>query len=304
MIEYVAPAPAVTYVVPSQQLSPVYTTTTVTADDNFDMTGLVYPQFSSTAVEPVAPHVVVSLPPLEEFTELVSNQVHQKQIAAGETTENIAEIHVVHEHVIIQEILLVVDSLPPVEEFTAPVFQHVHQEQLITEEMTHNIHENLVMRDQVIVQDIPEVIERKQDPSVFVTAPMTETAPVVAEDVQSVQVGDIISDNFTDEEFAQALVPLDTAISQYLGNLNAMNDQVSSHERTLDEARRKLDSRKCTKCQRRQLENDLASASNMVQCERDKITEVKCNLSSALRQRQCLLALQSPDHSKRRRLTE
>ena len=138
----------------------------------------------------------------------------------------------------------------------------------------------------------------------LVTAPMTEAAPVVAEDVQSVQVGDIISDNFTDEEIAQAMVPLGTAISQYLGNLKSMNARVSSLERTLEEARCKLDSRKCTKYQRRQLEDDLASASDMVQFERDRITEVKCSLSSALRQRQCLLALRSPYHSKRRRLTE
>ena len=45
------------------------------------------------------------------------------------------------------------------------------------------------MQDQAIVQDIPEVVERIQEPPVFVTAPMTETAPVVAEDVQSDQVG-------------------------------------------------------------------------------------------------------------------
>ena len=71
VIEYSAPAVAVTYVVPSQQLPPVYTTTTVTTDDNLDMTGLVYTQFSSTAVDPSASHVVVSLPSLEEFTEPV-----------------------------------------------------------------------------------------------------------------------------------------------------------------------------------------------------------------------------------------
>ena len=168
--------------------------------------------------------------------------------------------------------------------------------------MTQNVVENPAMQDQVIVQDIPEVVEWVQEPPVFVTAPMIEAAPVVAEDVQSAHVGDIIVD-----EFAQALVPLDTAISQCLGCFKSMNDQVSSHERTLEVARCKLDSRilnRCTKHERRQLENDLASASNMVQCERDKITEVKSNLSSALRQRQCLLALRSPDHSKRRRLTE
>ena len=72
VIECVAPAPAVTYVVPSQQLPPVYSTTTVTTD-------LVYPQFSSTTVEPYAPCVVDSLLPLEEFTEPVYDQVHQEQ---------------------------------------------------------------------------------------------------------------------------------------------------------------------------------------------------------------------------------
>ena len=87
VIQYIAPALAVTYVVPNQQLPPVYTTTTVTTDDNFNMTGLVYPQFSSTAVEPFPPHVVGPLPPLEEFSEPVFSQVHQEQIAAGEMTE-------------------------------------------------------------------------------------------------------------------------------------------------------------------------------------------------------------------------
>ena len=295
---------AVTFDAHGQQLPPAYTSTTDITDDTFDITDLVHTQFSSTAVEtfaePFSPHVVGPLPPLKEFPEPVYNQIHQEQIATGETTENITEINIEQEQVIIQEIPEVVVSLPPVEEFTAPVYKQVHQEQLITEEMTHNIVENRTMQDQVIVQDIPEVVERIQEPPVFVTAPMTETAPVVAEDVLSVQGGDIISDNFTDEEFAQALVPLDTAISQHLGNLKSMNDRVSSLERTLEEARCKLDSQRCTKSQRRQLENDLASASNMMQCERDKVTEVKCTLSSALRQRQCLLALRS----KRRRLTE
>ena len=39
-----------------------------------------------------------------------------------ETTENIAEIPVVQEQVIVQEILDVVVPLPPVEEFTEPVY--------------------------------------------------------------------------------------------------------------------------------------------------------------------------------------
>ena len=68
VIECVAPAPAVTFVVPSQKLPPVYTTTTVTTGDNSGMFSLVYPQFSTTAVEPYAPRVVASLLPLEEFS--------------------------------------------------------------------------------------------------------------------------------------------------------------------------------------------------------------------------------------------
>ena len=46
---------------------------------------------------------------------------------------------------------------------------------------------------------------------------------------------------------------------------------------------------------------------NDIQCERDKIVEIKSVLSSVLRERQCFFddrALQRPDHSKRRRLSE
>ena len=163
VIEYIAPAPAVTYVVPSQQLPPVYTTTTVTTDDNLDMTGLVCPQFSSTAVEPFAPHVVDSLHLLEEFTEPVYNQVHQEQIAAGETTENIAEIPVVQEQVIVQEIPDVVNSLPPVEELTEPVFNQVHHEQIVAGEMMQNTIGNSAVQEQAIIQEIPPDVEQMQE---------------------------------------------------------------------------------------------------------------------------------------------
>ena len=91
-----------TYVASSQQLPPVDTTATVAADVNLDVSGFVSPQFSSTAVEPSSSHVVDSLPPLDEFTEPVHNQADQKQIAAGETNENIAEIPVVQKQVIVR----------------------------------------------------------------------------------------------------------------------------------------------------------------------------------------------------------
>ena len=61
VMEYIAPAPAVTYAAPSQQLPPAYTMTTVTTGVNLDITGLVKPQFSISAVEASAPQVVASL---------------------------------------------------------------------------------------------------------------------------------------------------------------------------------------------------------------------------------------------------
>ena len=92
---------------------------------------LVYPQFSSIAVEPVAPSVVVSLPPAEEFSAPVFHQVHQELFAASESTENIAEIPVVHEQVIVQEIPDVIVPLPPAEECSAPVFDQSIRSRLL-----------------------------------------------------------------------------------------------------------------------------------------------------------------------------
>ena len=156
--EYVAPAPAVTFVVPSQQLPPVYSTTAVTTGDSSDMFRLVYPHFSSTAVEPFAPVVVGSLPPAEGFTEPVYNHALHERFAAGETTENIAEFPVVQEQVLVQAVPVVVDSLPPVEEFTGPVYNHVHHERFAAGETTENIAEFPVVQEHVLVQAVPEVV--------------------------------------------------------------------------------------------------------------------------------------------------
>ena len=152
VIGYLAPAPAVSY--PSS--------------------GLVDPQFSLTADETshVAPAVSLSVPSLqlpfvyttttvttddlEEFTVPVYDQVHQEQIAAYEMTENIAEIPVVQEQVILQEIPDVFVPLPPVEVFSAPVYHQVHQEQIAASEMTENIAEIPVVHEQVIVGLRPE----------------------------------------------------------------------------------------------------------------------------------------------------
>ena len=95
VFEYATPAPVIEYIVPAlaktravscQQLPPVYTTTAVNTDVNFDTTGLVNPQFSNTAFEATAPQVVGSLPPFEAFDAPVYNQVHQEQIVAGKMT--------------------------------------------------------------------------------------------------------------------------------------------------------------------------------------------------------------------------
>ena len=102
--------------------------------------------------------------PLEEFTEPVYNQVHQKLFAASETTENIAEIPVVQEQVVVQAIPEVVDSLSPLKEFTEPVCNQVLQEHNVAGEMTLNIVENPIVQEQVFVQENSElqVMERIQ----------------------------------------------------------------------------------------------------------------------------------------------
>ena len=145
-------APVTEYVAPAK-VPPVYSTTTVTSD-------LVYPQFSSTAVEPSAPCVVGSLPPVEEFTGPVYDQVLQEHIAASELPENIAEIPVVQEQVIVQEIPHVIVPLPPVEAFTGPVYDPVHQVQIAAGEMAEIIAQFPVVHEQVLVWLRPERLVR------------------------------------------------------------------------------------------------------------------------------------------------
>ena len=115
-------------------------------------------QFSTTAVDPSAPRVVGSLPPVEEFSLPVFYQVHQEQSVAGEITENIVEFPVVQEQVIVQAISRVAGSLPPVAEFTEPVYNPFHQEQFSAGETTENIAKIPVVQEQVLVQAIPRVV--------------------------------------------------------------------------------------------------------------------------------------------------
>ena len=107
-------------------------------------------------------------------------QVHQEQIAAGETTENIAEIPVVQEQVVVQEIPEVVDAVPPVQEFTEPGYNQVHHDMIVTVEMTQNIIENSTVQEQVIVPEIPPVDEQIQEQiveTIDVTLQRSQFAP-------------------------------------------------------------------------------------------------------------------------------
>ena len=65
-------------------------------------------------------------------------------------------------------------------------------------------------------------------PNVDYDAEPTSTAETKKDRTHLLSDGNIIKDNLSDEEFAQALVPLNSAISQYLKHLKSMNDQVSS----------------------------------------------------------------------------
>ena len=173
VIQNIAPVPTVIFDAPSKQLPPVYTTATVATDDNLDVTSLVNPQFSSTAVEGFAPQVVGSLPPLEEFTEPVYNQVHEELFVTGEMTLNIVEHPAVQEQVIVQEIAEVVNSLLPVEEFTEPVYNQVHHEQIVAGEMT----------EQIIVQELPPVVEQIQEHETSSTSTNSSSTSTIRDDI-------------------------------------------------------------------------------------------------------------------------
>ena len=107
----------------------------------------------STAVEPSAPYVVGSLPPVEEFSGPVYDQVHQELFTASVSTENIAEIPVVQEQVIVPA---VVDSLPLDDEFTGQCTTKFIRYSLL--QVTENFAKIPVVHEQVIAQDIPDVI--------------------------------------------------------------------------------------------------------------------------------------------------
>ena len=89
-------------------------------------------------MEVSAPQVVVSLPPFEDFTEPVYNQVHQEQIVTGEMTLNIVEHPAVQEQVTVEEILPVVERIQEQIVETIDVTPHASQMVLHTSSTSSN----------------------------------------------------------------------------------------------------------------------------------------------------------------------
>ena len=172
-IENIAPAPAVTFDAPSPQLLPAYTMTTVNPGVSFDITSLVSPQFSSTAVEASAPQVVVSLPPFEEFTAPVYNQVHQEQIVAGEMTQNIVENPAVQEWVIVQEI--------------PPVFERIQERNVEPIEVRSHERVQKFTAEQIMHMPVPQTQEQSAVTD-LVNPPISITADEVVDSSEEVAI--------------------------------------------------------------------------------------------------------------------
>ena len=170
--EYVASALAVALSVPSQQLRPAYTAATFATGVNLDVTGILYPQFSSTAVEGSASLVVGSLPPGE---------------VSVATDVNLDVTGMVYPHfsstAVEGSASQVVGSLPLGEVFAAPLFNQVHQEQLAGGEIPENWVENPVVQKQVIVQASPHLPPVAEFTSAGDTAENSAIFPVVQEQV-------------------------------------------------------------------------------------------------------------------------
>ena len=188
--EYVAPAPAVALSVPSATVAtgvnldvtgmvhPQFSSTAVEGSAsqvvgslplgevfaatgvNLDVTGMVYPHFSSTAVDGSASQVVGSLPLGEVFAAPVFNQVHQEQLAGGEAISRVA-------HSLL------------VEEFTEPLYNPVHQEQFSAGDTTENIANFLVVQEQVLVQAIPRLVGSSPPVDVFTAYVAMRPLPLV-----------------------------------------------------------------------------------------------------------------------------
>ena len=113
------------------------------------------------------------------------------------STENIAEIPVVHEQVIVQEIPDVSGPFPLSEVFTVPVYDQVHQVQSAAGEMVDNIVDFAVVQEQVIV------------PAVVDSLPLDEefTGPVFVQVQQEQFPAGEVTENFAKIPVVTTLLP-------------------------------------------------------------------------------------------------
>ena len=126
------------------------------------------------------------------------------------------------------------------------VFDQVIEEPSLQERFRVCTVNQFVGRQHFAEQNIDNSVDVVSSPMQSVAANVdydaepTSTAETNKDRTYLLSDGNVITDNLSDEEFAQALVPLNSDISQYLGHLKSMNDQVSPLERTLEETRCKL----------------------------------------------------------------
>ena len=100
----IAPATAMTYAAPSEQLPPAYTMTTVTTYVKFAHYWFGKPAIFHCCSGGFCATGRWFTSSFVEFDAPVYNQFHQEQIVAGEMTQNIVENPAVQEQLIVQEI--------------------------------------------------------------------------------------------------------------------------------------------------------------------------------------------------------
>ena len=111
-------------------------------------------------------HVVGPLPPVEEFTEPVYNQVNQEQIVAGVMILNIVEKTVVQEQAIVQnnsDLQVMERTQEQIVDTTKEVPQERVQQGTVEQIVRVPVPQ---IQEQVIAQEIPQVVERIQEQSV------------------------------------------------------------------------------------------------------------------------------------------
>ena len=153
---------------------------------------------TNTATAPVDPSLVAScaatasLPAPVSVIDHATRALVDVYTAPARMIEHVApaEIPVVQEQVIVQEILDAVVPLLPVEEFTEPEYNPVHQERIVAGEITHNIIGNSAVQEQVIVQELPPVAEQTQE-TIDVVSSITEMPGVPCATPAGPQIGDV-----------------------------------------------------------------------------------------------------------------